>query len=125
VFSGWTLIAVTVLALIGELIEFLAGMTGARRSGASWRGSIMAVFGAILGAIFGTFLIPIPFLGSAAGAAIGAGLAVWATELSAGNWPSIPSAPRRRRTGQFIGITCKIAVGALIWLIIAIAAFWP
>src|SRR5512137_1264001 len=59
VFSDGTLIAIAVLALMGELIEFLAGMLGARRSGASWRGSIAAIFGAMLGAIVGTFAIPI------------------------------------------------------------------
>ena len=32
-FSGWTLIAVAVLALAGELIEFLAGLVGARKPG--------------------------------------------------------------------------------------------
>jgi uncharacterized protein YqgC (DUF456 family) len=126
VFSRSTLIAIAALALLGELVEFLAGMLGARGSGASWRASIMAVFGAILGAIFGTFTIPVPLLGSMIGASIGAGLAVWAMEVSRGE-----AAERSVRrgigagVGQFIGTAGKIMLGLVIWVVIAIAAFWP
>jgi len=126
VFSGWTLIAIAALALLGELIEFLAGMLGARRSGASWRGSISAVFGAIFGALLGTFIIPIPFLGTVIGASVGAGLAVWAIEVSRGE---LAEHSLRRGVGagigQFVGITSKIMLGLAIWLVIAVAAFWP
>jgi uncharacterized protein len=126
VFSGWTLIAIAAVALLGELIEFLAGMLGARGSGASWRASIAAVFGAILGAVFGTFTIPVPLLGTVIGASIGAGLAVWGVEASRGE----PSGHSFRRgigagVGQFVGTAGKIMLGLVIWLVIAVAAFWP
>ncbi|MBW8036658.1 MAG: DUF456 domain-containing protein, partial [Planctomycetes bacterium] len=62
VFSIYTLIAITVLATVGEIVEFFAGMGGAKKAGAGWHGAFAAVGGAILGAIFGTFFIPIPFL---------------------------------------------------------------
>lgn len=126
VFSGWTLIAITSLALLGELIEFLAGMMGARRAGASWRGSMAAVFGAILGAIVGTFTIPVPLLGTVLGASLGAGLAVWAMETSRG--ASSEHSFRRgigAGIGQLIGTTSKLMMGLAIWLVIAVAAFWP
>jgi uncharacterized protein YqgC (DUF456 family) len=126
VFSGWTLIATATLALLGELIEFLAGMFGARRAGASWRGSVAAVFGAILGGLSGTFVIPVPFVGTVVGASVGAGLAVWAIEVSRGE---LAEHSLRRGVGagigQFVGITSKIILGLVIWLVIAIAAFWP
>jgi uncharacterized protein YqgC (DUF456 family) len=126
VFSGGTLIAITVLAFAGESIEFLAGMVGARRSGASWRGSVRAVIGAILGAFLGTLFIPVPLLGSVLGASFGAGLAVWATEIARGQ---LADHSLRRALGagmgQFIGTLSKMAVGAIIWLTITIAAFWP
>jgi len=126
VFSGWTLIAIVALALLGELIEFLAGMTAARGSGASWRGSIMAIFGAILGALVGTFVFPILFLGSVIGASVGAGLAVWVTEISRGELAehSLQHAVGAG-IGQIIGTTSKIMLGLAIWLVIAVAAFWP
>ncbi|MBN1510315.1 MAG: DUF456 domain-containing protein [Sedimentisphaerales bacterium] len=126
VFSGWTLIAITALALAGELVEFLAGMLGARGSGASWRASVAAVFGAILGALFGTFMIPVLLLGTVLGASVGAGLAVWAIEVSRGE--RAEHSLRRgvgAGIGQFVGITSKIILGLIIWVIIAVAAFWP
>ena len=64
VFSIYTLIAIAILAALGELVEFSAGMIGAKKSGASWPGSIAALFGAVTGAVLGTFLFPIPFLGT-------------------------------------------------------------
>ena len=126
VFSGWTLIVIAAIALLGELIELLAGMFGARRSGASWRASAAAVFGAVLGALFGTFAIPVPFLGTVVGASVGAGLAVWTIEVSRGE--RAEHSLRRgvgAGVGQFVGTTSKIVLGLVIWLVIAIAAFWP
>lgn len=126
VFSGWTLIAITALALFGELVEFLAGMLGARGSGASWRASVAAIFGAILGAMFGTFMIPVLFLGTVLGASIGAGLAVWAIEIARGE---LAEHSLRRGVGagigQFVGTSSKVMLGLVIWLVIAVAAFWP
>jgi uncharacterized protein YqgC (DUF456 family) len=126
IFSIYTLIAIIALAALGELIEFLAGMAGAKKSGASWPGSIIALFGAVTGAVLGTFLIPVPFLGTLLGACLGAGLCVWALEFSRGK--------KMKRSlryavgaglGEFIGITTKFALGIIIWLIVAVAAFWP
>jgi hypothetical protein len=126
VFSGWTLVAIVVLALLGELIDFLAGVVAAKGSGASWRGSVMAVFGAILGALFGTFVIPVLFLGTVLGASIGAGLAVWVTEIARGELAehSLCRAVSAG-IGQFVGTATKIMLGLVIWLVIAVAAFWP
>jgi uncharacterized protein YqgC (DUF456 family) len=126
VFSGGTLIAIVVLALMGEMIELLAGMTGARRSGTSWRGAIAAIFGAMLGALAGTFSIPIPLVGTLTGASVGAGLAVWVVETSRGQ--SAEHSLHRAvhaGLGQILGTSSKMAVGILIWFVIAIAAFWP
>jgi uncharacterized protein len=126
VFSGGTLIAIVVLALMGELIEFLAGMLGAKRSGTSWQGSIAAIFGAMLGALIGTFAIPVPLVGTLVGASVGAGLTVWVIETSRGQ----PAEHSLRRAvhagmGQILGTSSKMAVGVVIWLVIAVAAFWP
>jgi hypothetical protein len=126
VFSVYTLIAIVILAVLGELAEFTAGMIGAKRSGASWRGSIAAIFGAVMGAIFGTFLIPVPFLGTLLGACTGAGLCVWALEFSRGSQHehSLRYAVGAG-LGEFFGITAKFVLGAVIWFIVTVAAFWP
>ena len=126
IFSVGTLLAIALLALLAELAEFGAGMVGARTSGASWRGSIAALFGAMIGAVCGTFVIAVPLLGTVVGASLGAGLGVWGVEISRGQHPD-----RSLRSGvsaglgALLGILSKLAAGVVIWLIVVIAAFWP
>ncbi|MCH7557979.1 MAG: DUF456 domain-containing protein [Planctomycetes bacterium] len=126
VFSIYTLIAILVLAVLGELVEFSAGMIGARKSGAGWPGSIAALLGGVTGAVLGTFLIPIPFFGALLGACLGAGLCVWGMEFSRGK-----KAEHSLRyavgagLGEFFGIISKFALGIIIWFVVAVAAFWP
>ena len=126
VFSIYTLIAIVALAVLGELLEFFGGMHGAKKAGASWAGSVAALAGAIMGAIFGTFLTPIPFLGTLLGACVGAGLGAWAFEFARGK--KMEESVRYgvgAGLGELLGITSKLALGILIWFIVAVAAFWP
>lgn len=125
-FSIYTLVAIVVLAVLGELAEFLAGLIGAKKTGASWPGSIAALFGAVIGAVFGTFLIGIPFLGTVLGACIGAGLGVWGLEISRGkNMEQSVRYAVGAGLGEFFGITSKLILGVIIWVTVTIAAFWP
>ena len=126
VFSIYTLIVIAALAVVGELLEFFGGMRGARKSGASWLGSIAALAGAIAGALLGTFLIPVLFLGTLLGACVGAGLCACVLEIVRGK--ELRESARYgigAGLGEFLGITGKFAVGIVIWLIVAVAAFWP
>lgn len=123
--SIWTLVALLVLAVVGEILEFIAGAAGAKRAGGSGRGALAAIAGGFVGAILGTFLIPVPVLGSLMGAAGGAGMAAWFVELTGG---SGHTAAMRigwgAGVGRLLGTVYKIIVGAMIWLIAAVAAFW-
>jgi len=126
VFSIYTLIAIVVLAGLGELFELLGGMHGAKRAGASRRGSIAALAGAVAGAILGTFMIPVLFLGTVLGACIGAGLGAWVIEVSRGR--KMEESIRcglSAGIGELLGITAKVTVGVIIWFTVAVAAFWP
>ncbi len=126
VFSIYTLVFVVVLAVIGEIIEFFAGMGGARKAGAGWFGSIGALAGAMIGAIIGTFAIPIPMLGTLIGACVGAGIAASVAERIAGK--KIDESVKTglgAGAGVLVGTASKLILGAMIWLIIAITAFWP
>ena len=124
IFSIYTLIAITLLALLGEVVEFFAGAGGAKKAGAGIKGAIGAICGAIIGALLGTIFIPVLVLGTLLGSCFGAGLGAWIAELAGG---------RRMRhsarsgigagLGQFLGVSAKFAIGILIWLIISIAAF--
>lgn len=126
VFSGWTLIAIAALAVVGELMEFLGGMAGARRAGASWRASILGIFGALVGALVGTVAFPVPLVGTVVGAGLGVALAVWLVETSRGAHAHL-SFQRAvgAGLGELVGIVSKFIIGAVIWLTIAVAAFWP
>jgi uncharacterized protein YqgC (DUF456 family) len=124
VFSIYTLIVIALLAIAGELVEFFAGMTGARRAGASWRGSVGALIGAVVGAMIGTLVTPV--VGTVFGACVGAGVGAWGLELTTGK--HMKESFRHglgAGVGEFIGITSKLILGVLIWLIVAVAAFWP
>ncbi|MCD4831824.1 MAG: DUF456 family protein [Anaerohalosphaeraceae bacterium] len=124
-FSGYTIALIIILAIIGEIIEFVAGAGGAKRAGAGWKGAMAAIAGAIVGAIWGTFLIPIPIFGTLAGACIGAGIGAGSVEKIAGaQMKSSINVGLGAGIGQFLGIGGKFAIGIIIWLIIAIAAFF-
>jgi uncharacterized protein YqgC (DUF456 family) len=126
IFSIGTLLAVLVLAVIGEVLELLTGVLGARAAGSSRRGAAGALIGGLAGTIAGTFIIPIPVLGSLAGACGGACIGAWLLELSTGRrlQPAMRSG-FGAGAGTLVGRTIKLAIGIIIWLTIAVAAFVP
>ena len=125
VFSIYTLIFVVVLAVVGEIIEFFAGMGGARKAGAGWFGSIGALVGAMTGAIVGTFVIPVPMLGTLIGACVGAGIGASAVERIAGKkMDESVKTGLGAGAGVLVGTASKLVLGGLIWVVIAVAAFW-
>jgi uncharacterized protein len=68
-----TVVVMFLLAVLGEVVEFLAGVVGARRAGGSRRAALYSLIGSLLGAIGGaTAGLPIPVIGSAVGAVLGA-----------------------------------------------------
>jgi len=125
-FSGWTVAAILILALISELLEFFAGVAGTRQAGGSRWAAAISIAGSIIGAIAGTFIIPVPVLGSLIGAIGGAALAAWLTELAIGRkMDEAVKSGTGAGIGTFAGALIKLAFGVVVWLIIAVAAFWP
>lgn len=94
----------------GELIEFLAGMAGAKREKASRRAMMAAVFGAIVGGIVGTGVLPL--IGSILGAMLGSFLASYAAEYSkSGDAAKSQRVAKSVMTGQMLGMIAKFAIG--------------
>lgn len=62
---GWPLvIALVVLALIGELIEFFSSAWGVARLGGSRRGALFTLVGSLVGGVLGAVVgVPIPVVG--------------------------------------------------------------
>ena len=125
-FSVWTLVAIVILAAAGEVLELFSGALGARKGGAGRKGSVGALLGGLIGAIVGTFLIPIPVVGSLIGACAGACLGAWTIEMTGGrDFRASLRAGVGAGVGRAVGTVIKLAVGILLWLVIAIAAFVP
>jgi uncharacterized protein len=125
IFSLPTLIVITVLAIAGDLAELFSSKHFVKRSGGSKQAAKGAILGAILFGIFGTFLLPIPFVGSAAGTCLGALVGAMFMEMRGGkNANDSLRAGIGAGVGQFLGMNLKTAVGVLIWIITCIAVFW-
>lgn len=125
-FSPWTLAVVVALAVLGEVLEFLAGVAGSRKSGGSWLGAALSLVGGLVGAVIGSAAIPIPVAGTLLGACLGAAGGAFVAEAALGR-PMRPALQSGLGAGigRFVGTLLKLAVGAIIWLIITVAAFWP
>ena len=107
---SWPVLAILFgMALIGEGVEFLAGLYGAKRWGASKKGMLGALVGAVLGAVL---LSPLLFLvGALLGAFLGAFAGAFLIEyLSRRNLPQA----LRSGWGAFLGRTAGLlAKGAM------------
>lgn len=120
----WVLGAMIALAALGELIEFLGGIVGARRAGGTRWGALGAIVGGVIGALVGTGALPV--LGTVVGACVGAFVGSAAVEIASGQrLRGALRAARGAGIGHGIGIVGKLAVGILIWLTATVAAFWP
>lgn len=123
---GWTLLAICAgLALVGEAVETVAGVAGARFGGGTRRGMVGAFFGGLAGALFLTGLVPIPVLGTLLGAMLGAFLGAWIGEATA------PEARGREHNlraalgaaaGRLGGTIAKLAIGVVMWVLLLRAA---
>jgi uncharacterized protein YqgC (DUF456 family) len=98
------------LALLGEILEFLLGATGARRAGGSKRGAVLAIIGGILGTLIGACI------GAFAGSLLGD---LWAGRPIA---HSI-DAGKGAAAGRLWGTIAKMGVGGAIVVLLAAAPF--
>ena len=105
--SNAVLMILVVLALAALLFDFLAGLFGARKLGATWRGAIGAVLGGIAGLFFGPPGIIIgPFVGATL------------LELSGGReWKPAAKAGLGATLGLFLGIVGKFAISVVMILL--------
>lgn len=122
---SWTVLGVAAgLAGLGEALEFVLGAAGSRHAGGSKRAAALAIVGSLVGGIMGTAL-PVPIVGTLIGACLGA----FAGSLIGDLWAGRPlfrsvEAGWGAAIGRLWGTISKLAVGAVIVVILALAAFF-
>jgi len=126
-FTLWLFISCVLLALAGEIAEFLSGMYGAKRGGSTRRGMWGALVGGIVGAILGTFIVPIPLVGSLIGSVVGTFCGAMIMELAD---PELRTAAALRPAigatiGRLLGTIIKIPVAITIFVVLFVNLVWP
>ncbi len=113
----WVIILILIgLALLAELIEFLAGYLGARAKGASRWASLSAIVFSFIGAILLSGFPPV--LGSLIGAFLGAFLGAAVVEyIIKKEWKQARRAGIAVLFGRVVAIISKVAVGVAMIVI--------
>lgn len=118
---GWfTLLAVAVLALVAELLEFSLTGRYARKYGGSRRASWGAILGGMVGAMIG---FPVPVIGPIIGAFVGSFCGALFAELTGGT--SARDATRVAKgalIGRVVSTMLKIGIGFTIGIWVFFAA---
>ena len=118
---GWvTLVAVGVLALVAELLEFTLSGRYARKYGGSRRAGWGAIIGGIVGAMVG---FPVPIIGPIIGAFVGSFLGALIAELTVGASPGDATrVAKGALIGRVVSTMLKIGIGVTIGIWIFVAA---
>jgi uncharacterized protein YqgC (DUF456 family) len=118
---GWfTLVAVTILGVVAEVLEFTLSGQYARKYGGSRRAGWGAIIGGIVGAIVG---FPVPIVGPVIGAFVGSFVGALAAELTVGATAGDATrAAKGALIGRAVSTALKIGIGFAIGVWIFIAA---
>jgi uncharacterized protein YqgC (DUF456 family) len=117
-----SLVSLVAIALLGEVLELVAGAAGVRSVGGSARGAIGAVAGGVIGGIIGTFAIPIPIIGSILGAALGSFAGAFLLERPGERGlDARVDAAKAAFHGRLAGTLLKLAAACLMWIVVALA----
>ena len=124
---GWVACAImAVLALAGEVIEFVAGSMGAKKAGGSKRSVLLATAGGVIGALAGTVALPVPVVGTVVGACAGAwGAAALGDRWAGRSWEEAFKTGKGAAVGRFWGTLAKLGIAVAMWVVAAVAVFWP
>ena len=125
---GWPAVAILlVLAILGEVVEFIAGALGVTRAGGSRRGAVLAIVASTIGGILGIFVgVPIPIVGSLVGAVVFGGLGALVGAVVGETWQGRDletslEIGKGAFVGRLLGTVAKMVVCSLL-VVVAIAA---
>ncbi len=121
--GGGMLFMFLLLAAVGEVVEYVFGIAGARRFGSSNRGIVFSFLGGFVGAVVGA---PLFFgFGAIPGALIGAFLGAVLIELhtyGTAEWRKAVRSGWGNFIGRIAGVITKmaIAIGMIVWLTVTV-----
>lgn len=125
--SWQVVVALVVLAALGEIVELLAGALGVRKAGGSRRGAVLALVGSLIGSIVGIFVgVPIPVVGSVVGAVLFAGLGAMVGAILGEAWVGrdLDTSWRIGKLaflGRLAGTLGKMLAGAVMIAVVVVA----
>lgn len=108
------------LAVLGEIVEFVAGAAGVKKLGGSWTGALLALIGSMVGAIAGIFVgVPVPIVGSLVAALLFGGLgalvgAMIGESLRGQSFDDSLRIGQAAFWGRLFGTLGKVVIGAVI-----------
>jgi hypothetical protein len=109
--------------VLGEVVEFLAGALGAKREHGSGQAVAAAIFGAVLGGIAGTGLLPL--VGTILGAMLGAFIASFLAEFAhSGDVEKSRRVAVSVAIGQITGMLFKLVVALGMAAAVALKLPW-
>jgi uncharacterized protein YqgC (DUF456 family) len=125
--SWWVVGTVFALAVLGEVIEAVAGAAGAAQAGGSRRAMVLGVAGSFIGGIVGAFVgLPVPVVGSVVAILLFASLgalagAVVGERWKGRDWESSWKVGEASFWGRLLGTVGKLMVGAMIVVVVLAA----
>lgn len=125
-FGLWALGIAVAFAAVGELLEFVAGVFGARSGGATRRGMWGALIGGIAGAfVFTPLFFFVPLFGSLLGAILGTFVGAVVGELGA-EQATLHGSMRPAlgaTVGRVLGTAGKLGTAIGAWVVLSVALF--
>jgi uncharacterized protein YqgC (DUF456 family) len=128
---SWMTVAVVAgLAGLAEVIETAAGAAGAAKLGASKRAMILAVVGTVVGSLCGAMIaLPIPLVGPILGALGGGAFGAFGGAFLGETWKGKTSDEslaigKAALIGRLLGTFGKLLVGAVMFMVVAVDAFF-
>lgn len=123
--SWWAFGFIIGCTLVSDVIDWTAGMMGAKRMGGTKAAMIAAFVGGIVGAVGGTFLLPIPLVGTLVGGAVGAGLAATLVHRTTPEqtWKQSAKVGAGASAGWFAAVITKFILCTLSAVVLITAAW--
>ncbi len=123
---GWHIMVLSaVVALIGEAIEFFAGVAGAKKAGASRRGMVGSLIGGIAGAfVFSGLFFFIPVFGTLCGVILGTFVGAVVGEMTdeTATMRGTVKPAIGATIGRVLGTLGKVMAALIVWMALLVGA---